>query len=44
MAMRAAAGGDVAASDLGIQLAALAVFAGLLWWDRNGPARGDPPR
>ncbi len=44
MAMRAAAGGDVAASDLGIQLAALAVFAGLLWWDRNGPAPGDPPR
>lgn len=41
MVMRSAAGGDLAASDLGIQLAALAVFAALLWWDRSGPAPGD---
>jgi hypothetical protein len=42
MAMRSS-GGEVAASDLGIQLAALALFGGLLWWDRNGPEPGDPP-
>jgi hypothetical protein len=35
MAMRGAAGGEVASVDLMIQLAALGVFGGLLWFDRN---------
>jgi hypothetical protein len=35
MAMRGAAGGEVASVDLVIQLAALGVFGGLLWFDRN---------
>lgn len=43
MAMRASAGGEVAASDLGIQLAALALFAALLRWDRNRPAPEHSP-
>ena len=35
MAMRGAAGGEVASTDLLIQVAALAVCGGLLWFDRN---------
>jgi hypothetical protein len=35
MAMRSAAGGEVLSSDLFIQLAALGLFGGLLWFDRN---------
>jgi len=35
MAMRASAGYEVALSDLGIQVAALVLFGGLLWRDRN---------
>jgi hypothetical protein len=35
MAMRSAGGGDVASSDLGIQIVALVVCASLLWVDRN---------
>jgi hypothetical protein len=38
MAMRAAAGGEVASVDLLIQLTALGVFGGLLWFDRNRSA------
>ena len=35
MAMRSAAGGEVLSSDLLIQLGALGLFGGLLWFDRN---------
>ena len=35
MAMRAAAGGEVASADLLIQLGAVVLFGGLLWFDRN---------
>ena len=35
MAMRSAAGGEVASVDLLIQLGALVLFGGLLWFDRN---------
>jgi len=35
MSMRAAAGNEVALSDLGIQVCALVLFGGLLWRDRN---------
>lgn len=35
MAMRAAAGGDVASIDLLIQVGALVLFGGLLGFDRN---------
>jgi hypothetical protein len=35
MAMRGAAGSEVASVDLLIQLAALGVCGGLLWFDRN---------
>lgn len=35
MAMRAAAGGDVASTDLLIQVGALVLFGGLLGFDRN---------
>jgi len=35
MSMRAAAGNEVALSDLGIQVGALVLFGGLLWRDRN---------
>lgn len=35
MAMRGAAGGEVASGDLLIQLVAFALFGGLLWFDRN---------
>ena len=35
MALRVSAGGELAASDLGIQLAALGIFGGLLLVDRN---------
>jgi hypothetical protein len=35
MAMRGAAGGEVASVDLLIQLTALGVCGGLLWFDRN---------
>ncbi len=35
MAMRSAAGGEVASGDLLIQISALAIFAGLLWFDRQ---------
>ena len=35
MAMRSAAGGEVVANDLLIQIAALGLFGGLLWVDRN---------
>ncbi len=35
MAMRSAAGGEVAVDDLLIQVGAVALFGGLLWFDRN---------
>ena len=35
MAMRGAAGNEVASADLFIQLGAVALFGGLLWFDRN---------
>ena len=35
MAMRSAAGGEVVANDLLIQIGALGLFGGLLWVDRN---------
>jgi hypothetical protein len=35
MAMRSAAGGEVASVDLLIQLGAFGLFGGLLWFDRN---------
>jgi hypothetical protein len=35
MAMRSAAGGELASGDLLIQLTALIVCGGLLWFDRN---------
>jgi hypothetical protein len=35
MAMRGAAGATVASTDLLIQIAALLIFGGLLWFDRN---------
>ena len=35
MAMRSAAGGEVVGSDLLIQIGALGLFGGLLWFDRN---------
>ena len=35
MALRASAGEIVALSDLGIQVGALVLFGGLLWFDRN---------
>lgn len=35
MAMRASAGGEVASGDFLIQIAALGVCGGLLWFDRN---------
>ena len=35
MAMRSAAGGEVVANDLLIQIGALLLFGGLLWFDRN---------
>ena len=35
MAMRASVGESVAGSDLGIQVGALLLFGGLLWFDRN---------
>jgi len=35
MSMRLAAGNSVASVDLLIQVGALALFAGLLWFDRN---------
>jgi hypothetical protein len=35
MAMRAAAGGELASGDLLIQVAALVGFGSLLWFDRN---------
>jgi hypothetical protein len=38
MAMRSAAGGEVASVDLLIQLGAFALFGGLLWFDRNREA------
>ncbi len=38
MALRASAGGDVAPTDLLIQVTALAVCGGLLWFDRQRTA------
>jgi hypothetical protein len=35
MAMRSASGGELASEDLLIQVAALLIFGGLLWFDRN---------
>lgn len=35
MTMRASAGGEVASADLLIQISALVVFGGLLWFDRQ---------
>ena len=35
MAMRSAAGDEVASVDLLIQIGAVALFGGLLWFDRN---------
>ena len=40
MAMRASSGAEVAGSDLLIQVAALAVFAGLLLVDRSRDGKG----
>ncbi|MFQ6540291.1 MULTISPECIES: DUF3493 domain-containing protein [Aphanothece] len=41
MAMRGAAGSEVPSGDLLIQLAAVVLFGGLLWFDRNrAPADG----
>ncbi len=37
MALRASAGGEVASSDLLIQVGALSLFGLLLWKDRSGP-------
>lgn len=39
MAMRSASGAEVPSSDLFIQLGALGLFGGLLWFDRNRVAR-----
>ncbi|MEB3350465.1 MAG: DUF3493 domain-containing protein [Cyanobacteriota bacterium] len=39
MALRASAGGDVAPTDLLIQLSALGIFGGLLWFDRHQGSR-----
>jgi len=41
MAMRVADGQVVAPGDLLIQSTALVLFAGLLWFDRARPQRGD---
>lgn len=41
MAMRLAGGEGVAPGDLLIQSTALVLFAGLLWFDRARPLRGD---
>lgn len=41
MAMRLAAGEGVASDDLLIQSLALALFAGLLWFDRPRSRRGE---
>ncbi|MCP9927951.1 photosystem II assembly family protein [Cyanobium sp. CH-040] len=41
MTMRLAAGEGVASGDLLIQLTALLLFGGLLWFDRRGSRRGD---
>jgi hypothetical protein len=35
MAMRAAAGGETASADLVLQVGALLLFGGLLWFDRD---------
>ncbi|MFZ0407679.1 MAG: photosystem II assembly family protein [Cyanobium sp.] len=35
MALRASAGGELASSDLVIQVSALTLFGSLLWFDRN---------
>jgi hypothetical protein len=35
MAMRASSGAEVASADLLLQIAALVLFGGLLWFDRN---------
>ncbi|MEI6031837.1 MAG: photosystem II assembly family protein [Synechococcaceae cyanobacterium ELA739] len=35
MAMRASAGGELASTDLLIQVSALAIFGSLFWFDRN---------
>ena len=40
MAMRASVGESVAGSDLGIQVGALLLFGGLLWFDRNSSVEG----
>ena len=40
MALRASAGGEVAGSDLLIQVSALGLFGLLLWKDRSGPVDG----
>ncbi len=41
MAMRSAAGAEVASTDLLIQIAALLIFGGLLWFDRNAEIDAD---
>jgi hypothetical protein len=35
MALRASTGGELASTDLLIQVSALAIFGSLLWFDRN---------
>lgn len=40
MGLRGAAGGEVASVDLLIQITAVVVFGGLLWFDRNRPRSG----
>lgn len=42
MAMRGASGAEVASADLLIQISALLLFGGLLWFDRNRAAAIDP--
>lgn len=42
MAMRGASGAEVASADLLIQIIALVLFGGLLWFDRNRTVAADP--
>jgi len=43
MALRLSAGAEVASADLIIQLVAVLVCGGLLWFDRNRPVGEGPP-
>lgn len=44
MALRLSAGSQVASTDLLIQILAVFVCCGLLWWDRNRELGDLPPR